>query len=58
MRQFKFIAELPPGYEYKIIQTEYIIKIIGIAYDKPPIGFILNGTVLEPIDLDLSKLPI
>jgi hypothetical protein len=58
MRQFKFIAELPPGYEYKIIQTEYIIKIIGIAYDKPPIGFILNGTELERIELDLNNLPV
>jgi hypothetical protein len=51
MRQFKYVGELPIGYEYKIIQTEYIIKIIGVAYNKSPIGFILNGTSLEKIDI-------
>ena len=52
MRQFKFIAELPAGYEYKLIQTEYIIKIIGVHRKKKPIGFILNGTELEAIELE------
>ena len=51
-RQFKYIGDLPNGYIYKLIQTNYIIKVIGVAHDKPPIGFILNGTDLEKINLD------
>lgn len=61
MRQFKFIGELPAGYEYKLIQTEYIVKVIGVHKDKPPIGFILNGTDLEPIELEPnfdSNIPV
>ncbi len=42
MREFQFIAELPMGYEYKIIRTYGQIRIIGAAHDKPPIGFILE----------------
>jgi hypothetical protein len=51
-RQMKFIGELPSGYEWKLIQTDYVIRLIGIAQDKSPIGFILNGTELEQIKLE------
>lgn len=42
MGDFQFIAELPEGYDYKIVRVNGEIRIIGAASDKPPIGFVLQ----------------
>lgn len=42
MREFQYIAELPEGYEYKIIRVMGEIRFIGVAHDKPPVCFMLQ----------------
>lgn len=52
---FQYIAELPQGYEYKLVRVEGQIRIIGAAHDKPPIGFILEENHrLIAIDLNVN----
>lgn len=51
-RDFKFIAELPSGYEYKLIQIGTQLKLIGVHPDKEPIGFAVEA------DYTLRKINI
>lgn len=51
-RKFNFIAELPSGYEYKLVQVEDQLKVIGVHPEKEPIGFVITSEYkLEPIKL-------
>jgi hypothetical protein len=51
VRDFKFIGELPDGYEYKLFQTDEWLKVIGVSLDKEPIAFIVHEDRLEKIEL-------
>ena len=42
-REYKYIGQLPDGYEYKLAICDGVLKIIGIAIDKEPIGFELDA---------------
>jgi hypothetical protein len=57
---FKFVGELPDGYEYKIFQTldrfgYDRIKIFGVSPDKGAIGFyIADDGSLNKIELGID----
>lgn len=45
--KFKFIGELPSGYEYKMFESFGVIKIVGIADDWSIICFIIETESLK-----------
>ncbi len=48
---FSFIGELPDGYEYKIMDVDGVIKIMGVHKDKEPIAFFIDDNRLIKIEL-------
>lgn len=51
-REAKYLGELPRGYEYKFLFDGINLKVIGVAHDKRPIGFIITNEKLEKIKLE------
>lgn len=49
-RDIVFIAELPQDYDYRFVEANGIIHLLGVNPDKKPILVDLDGNVTE-IDL-------
>lgn len=52
---FIYMGDLPNGYEYKVFKFMDAIKVIGIATDKEPIGFIYDGKALRRISWERNN---
>ena len=52
---FKFIGQIPDGYNYRFFRCdEGILKIVGIAIGKPPIAYIVGEDQIVRIDNSLK----
>lgn len=55
MRNWKLLGQLPSGYEYRIINVDGKLLIVGINQDKPPIAFKIKEEKLIEVRVDLDE---